>query len=273
MISMLRQLFIFVREFGLHGLTLFLRYLSLRFGIGSEIQVLNIPKIKNPVHLRKLTSDCEVFFQIFVQRGYDFSGFHQNSYLEQTYETAVSKHQSPVIIDCGANIGLSSIWYASRYPAARVFAIEPDRGNFTMLCRNTKSFPNIVPIHAAVWDKETTLTVVDKAAAAWAFQIEEGPADNEIPLPVITIPTVMAEAKADQILWAKIDIEGGEQALFRSNIAWLEWTTGIAIELHDWMLPGAGSSRNFLIALGQYPFEVVWRGETMFCVKKMSHQA
>src|SRR5215204_3393788 len=40
-----------------------------------------------------------------------------------TFETA---NQSPRILDCGANIGLASLFFKRHYPAARITAFEAD---------------------------------------------------------------------------------------------------------------------------------------------------
>ena len=63
----------------------------------------------------------------------------------------------------------------------------------------------------------------------------------------------------------KIDIEGGEADLFSNNDAWVDRFPLIVIELHDWLLPGTGSSRNFLRAIAGRNFDVVFRGENLFC--------
>ena len=44
-------------------------------------------------------------------------------------------------------------------------------------------------------------------------------------------------------LIVKVDIEGGEYALFRSNTAWLNHTDLLIAETHDWLFPGQDTSR------------------------------
>jgi len=70
-----------------------------------------------------------------------------------------------------------------------------------------------------------------------------------------------------RILPAKLGIEGGEDALFHSNTAWLDKIEASAVETHDWMPPDLASSRYFPVALANHPFEVVWHHGTMFRVK------
>jgi hypothetical protein len=56
----------------------------------------------------------------------------------------------------------------------------------------------------------------------------------------------------------KIDIEGGEDALFNGNTIWLDKFPLVIIELHDWMLPFSGSSRNFIKSVAQYDFDFLY---------------
>jgi FkbM family methyltransferase len=260
----LERAFRFIREFGIRGLPFYSRYLLARHGIGSAVQTITLPGLTAPIKLRKATSDPEVFYQVFVFKTYDFSYYQQYSYLESIYQRAVANGERPLIIDCGASIGLSSIWYALRFPKARIYAVEPNKGNFAMLQTNVKAYSNIVPLHAAIWNENARVKIIDESAEAWAFRVEQAAAGD---IAAMTVPDIMQHAAATKILLIKIDIEGAEQELFRNNIDWLNSTAAVAIELHDWMLPGAGTSGAFINALAKESYEVVWRGETMFCVK------
>jgi hypothetical protein len=59
-------------------------------------------------------------------------------------------------------------------------------------------------------------------------------------------------------------IEGGEDALFNGDTSWLGQFPLVIIELHDWMLPFSGSSRNFIKSIAQYDFDFVHKGENIF---------
>jgi len=65
---------------------------------------------------------------------------------------------------------------------------------------------------------------------------------------------------------AKIDIEGFEENLFLKNTDWVRQFPVIAIELHDWMLPGEGSSLNFFKTIANGNWDVVFHGELALCI-------
>jgi hypothetical protein len=65
------------------------------------------------------------------------------------------------------------------------------------------------------------------------------------------------------LILVKIDIEGAESEVFEAPAAWLASTTMLIIELHDWLLPGQGTSKNFLRRIVEHNFDVVLQGENL----------
>jgi tRNA1(Val) A37 N6-methylase TrmN6 len=45
------------------------------------------------------------------------------------------------IVDAGANIGMASIFFAQKYPDAKIIAVEAEASNFAMLARNVQPYP------------------------------------------------------------------------------------------------------------------------------------
>ena len=74
------------------------------------------------------------------------------------------------------------------------------------------------------------------------------------------------EVPAAQPFIAKIDIEGAEEELFSSNIAWVDRLPIIIIETHDWMLPGRASSMNFLKAICGKNRDFLFHSENIFSI-------
>lgn len=66
-------------------------------------------------------------------------------------EYAVPEGETPkVILDIGANVGVASLMFAKRFPAARIFAFEPLPENLELLRYNTRKFPQVRAIPYAL---------------------------------------------------------------------------------------------------------------------------
>jgi len=67
--------------------------------------------------------------------------------------TPSSDTGTKLIIDCGANIGLSVLFFARHYPTHKIIAFEPDPFIFDILKRNIKLFElkNIILNKKELW--------------------------------------------------------------------------------------------------------------------------
>lgn len=215
-----------------------------------------------PLHVRIATSDWGVLSQVYAHREYDIGeGAHGDALLRR-HAAILAAGRVPIIVDCGANIGLSSLWYAETFPGSRVFAIEPEPANFAMLSKNAASNAAIVPIHAAVSDHVTRITLHNVGDAPWAWQTREDAGDGSVP--TVTIPDVLAREPNGELLVVKVDIEGGELDLMRSNTDWVDAAPLVVFEDHDWMLPWKGTAHAFLSVLTRRPRAYLRRGENTF---------
>jgi len=70
-----------------------------------------------------------------------------------------TKNEEPLIIDCGANIGLSVLYFKMLYPKSHIISFEPDKDIFELLKQNIDNFDlkNIELINKAVWKDNTNL--------------------------------------------------------------------------------------------------------------------
>lgn len=190
--------------------------------------VWSLPELKHPVHLRKDTSDNDVFKQIFGKGEYDV----KLPFVPRT------------ILDGGANIGLFAVLMTNRYPNATIVSIEPDKDNFKQLSKNIEYYPNVIPIQAVIWNSNCHLQVVDNAKGAWGLQVEEAEPNNITGLPAMDVLQIMQNFGWDEIDLLKLDVEGAEAMIFKDNFEeWLGKTRMLIIELHEKEIPG--SSLNF----------------------------
>lgn len=180
------------------------------------------------------------------------------------YDDLVRRGEKPLIIDAGANIGMAALWYALKFPRATIFAIEPEISNYELLVENTRAFNDrVIPFHGGIWPRKTNLQIVNKDAGAQHFQLDAGD-DSVAGLDSVTVEEVLERSEADDILIAKIDIEGSQKALFSENTRWVERVNLIVIELDDWLFPWAGTSRPFFSCVSEYPFDYLLHGENVF---------
>ena len=233
---------------------------ALQYKLGDrsrKLFALTLPDFAAPIWLRGGTVDVRVFMQVLATKEYDISDTAQGKELRRRYDSLIASRVQPLIIDCGANIGLSGIWYARQFPEAKIIAVEPDQSNLEIASRNLAAYPNVTLVHGGVWDTPSHLSIVNPDAEPWAFQVEEGQGS----IPGFTIDQ-LSEGKP--ILVVKVDIEGAEKALFRSNTDWMDRTDLIAIELHDWLFPNFGTSQSFMKAIAGRPHQIAMRGENLF---------
>jgi FkbM family methyltransferase len=205
-----------------------------------------------PLWCRPRTSDIDVFDQIYVDREYRCLDGIDNA---------------TNIIDCGANVGYASAYFLSRFPAARVVAVEPDRGNFCAAQRNLAPFGGRVRlIHSAVWSHCCGLVVSEARSgdrAEWGVTVREALPRESPHLLAVDIPELFRAGPFERATILKIDIEGAEQQVFSSaDLSWLDRVDAIVIELH-----GAACAEAFHGAIRDRPFVVSTCDELTVCIR------
>jgi FkbM family methyltransferase len=263
--SRLRQLLKFIRVFGVAGGIRLWVNLLMQTASSSELLELNVPGLAAPIHLRR--RDLPIFWQILVMQENDFQSLPQARRMKDIYRQTLSEGKKPLIVDCGGHIGLSTVWFASRFPEAVVYCIEPDTSNFKLLQHNTSPYPNVTPLAGGIWNRACHLEISNPGSGSASFQLREvdGKIDSDQPnlLRAYTIEEVVQKSEMNRLFLVKIDIEGAESVVFQDPADWLKAATILIIELHDWLLPGQGTSKNFFKRLGENDFDVVIRGENL----------
>ena len=181
-----------------------------------------------PVWLRAGTSDGSVFRQIVGEAELDFPGVGPGVKL---------------IVDAGANVGVSSAWLSLRHPSATVVALEVEPGNLAVLRRTAERFPRVKVVAAGLWSSRARLRIANPDAACWSFQTVEAPAG---PIPAVGVSDLVAEYGPIDLL--KIDIEGGEVDALGSSDSWIGSVRVLAVELHDRFRPGCRAALDHAVA-------------------------
>jgi FkbM family methyltransferase len=147
------------------------------------------------------------------------------------------------IIDCGANIGLTALYFASVYPRARIYSVEASPQNFSLLTPNVANEPRIVPIHACIVSIPQATVLFDNHGPAWSHKLVE---NGGIRVPALTLDELLAKQGIARVDLLKMDIEGAERAVLATG-NYLNSVQHLVAELHDGF-----SFSDFSASVGRY---------------------
>ena len=145
------------------------------------------------------------------------------------FETA-SAH--PLIIDGGANIGVSSIYFKRLYPESKVIAFEADPVIFEVLRRNCSAFglTEVELVSKALWSGETVLSFQPEGSLAG--RICEGKQTGFGQ----TVETCrLRDYLQRPVALLKLDIEGAETEVLRDCADLLTNVEHIFVEHHSFL--------------------------------------
>ena len=201
----------YVRRFGVRGAIASHRRIWSKTGVVRDVE---IPGLPHPISIRPGTADASTLEKIFVWNDYDLD-----------YPAEVK-----TVIDAGANIGLSAVFFATRFPHATVVAIEPESENFRLLQLNTRHYPQVLPLRAALWSEDTSLGLSNPDDRVDSYQYR--PDSTQQTVPAFQLPSLLARFHLSNVDVLKIDIEGGERDVFALKPGWVDRVRMFIIELH-----------------------------------------
>jgi FkbM family methyltransferase len=184
------------------------------------------------VALRRHGSDFRVFGQVLRDKEYqeliELIGRYQ------------PKESVKYIIDAGANIGLTTLYFKRFFPGALTVSIEPDEENFKLLAQNVRlnGLLKVYPLKAALWKSNENLEIDNsfRDGLEWSRSVKPAQAVQRQTVPGKTVQDFMTQFEMPHIDILKIDIEGAEQYVFEDSEQveqFLSKTKFIAIEIHD----------------------------------------
>jgi len=138
-----------------------------------------------------------------------------------------SPTETPYIIDCGANIGLSVLFFKNVFPNAEIVAFEPDKNTYHTLSENIKAFglTNVIPVNKAVWNENTLLSFESDGADGGKVTSSEN---------AYKVEAVMLEPYLNKdVDLLKIDIEGAEVVVLENIQKHLPKVKRMFIEFHS----------------------------------------
>ena len=229
-----------IYQFKFKGVFIYLELLG-----KTGIATITIPQQPEKIYLRKGTSDIGVFTAIFA--------FNE-------FAVDIEVPENGVIIDCGANIGISAVYFAKRYPQATVIALEPNQANFELCQKNTHDLKNVICLKTAIWTHSCELSLQNPQDEDWAFRYNDQK-DNEITesakgekVAAVSVSDLIEKYDLKRIDIMKVDIEGAEKDLFSGeSLSWMNLVDNFIVELHDEVVPGCSSA--FYKSLNNFMFK------------------
>lgn len=187
-------------------------------------------RLKNSA--RRWPSSATLFEkQITFPDAYWFLHSMHEIFVEEVYKFQ-SPLKDPVIIDCGANIGLSILYFKKLFPGGKVIAFEPDQDIFKCMQNNIAQFgfENIELINKGVWNEETTLSFLAEGTLGGRVVDQQTTEASYI----VSIPTVRLKDYLRQpVDFLKIDIEGAEYEVMKDCADTLNNVRLLFIEYHS----------------------------------------
>jgi len=226
---------------------------------------INIGDVSRKFFYRSGTSDEGVIQQIFIQEDYALNRLRRFEDLIAYGQNQINSGLRPLIVDAGANIGASAVYFALKFPSAQGVAIEPDKDNFDLLQLNAGGL-DLEPVWGGVASSAGFMDVIDVGEGSWGFRT--GPVTtNASGVHAVTVNNIYQKHSQNCFPFiTKIDIEGGEKDLFSQNVEWIARTPLIIIELHDWLMPKGRTSSTFLRCISQHDRDFVHIGENIFSI-------
>lgn len=212
------------------------------------------PLIAEPVkHLYKLATDREYFtYCRFASRlwwvprykprsvrihnhffripdAMSFVYMYKEIFVNKIYEFPASG-PIPKILDLGANIGLSVLFFKLRYPDSEITAVEADPKIFSYLEQNIigNNMGGIKLLNKAVWNETKTIDFHSEGADMGSINPRAG--RKIMKISTIDIRDILSNTCFDFI---KMDIEGSEKVILPVCRNYLSATPFIFVEYHS----------------------------------------
>lgn len=161
--------------------------------------------------------------------GLSFAITYREIFRNQLYHFQPGAQKS-IILDCGANMGLSVLYFSLNYPKHTIIAFEPDKPIFKILKENIERFnlQNVQLIEKAVWNGEEVLRFFSDHGMGGRVETEYA---GQTPVEIETVR--LKDFLTSDVDFLKIDIEGAEGVVLNDCEAELKNLTAFFFEYHN----------------------------------------
>jgi len=154
------------------------------------------------------------------------------TWAEMVYGSTVAE-RGQTIMDIGANVGVFTLFAASRSPHASIIAIEPTPRSYGYLCSNARSnkLSNVIPVQAACGATQGRATIYRRGSEAMNCLYPGGTPLFEVD--VLTLDNLFVRFQIESCRLLKLDCEGAEyDILYAACAGTLAAIAEIRMEYH-----------------------------------------
>ena len=207
-----------------------------RFFLGKVVLKLNYYNKTRPykylLSVDRFT-ESDIYFlgkQLRIIDGPSFYSMYKEIFLDEIYKLK-NISAKPYILDCGANIGLGSIYLKATYPNAEIISFEPDAKIFKALKQNIHQsfgYSDVLLVNKGLWKEEGKLEFLSEGADGGRIKVDSD-SGNIISIEVTRLSQYL-DRKVD---FLKIDIEGAEFDVLKEIESKLINVNNIFLEYHS----------------------------------------
>lgn len=174
--------------------------------------------------VRAKTMDRSVLKEVWLKNIYDQHG--------------INVEEGDTVIDIGAHIGVFSVYAADRSKTGKVYAFEPFIENYKRLDRH-KSINHKSNLHifnkgvSSIDGTQMLFLSPDNNTGGHSLHLKNE-STNKVEIETLTLPKFCEEHQIDKIDFLKLDCEGAEFDILKSNEAILDRVVKMVLECHPY---------------------------------------
>lgn len=196
--------------------------------------IIKVNEKKLKIRIREAGSDIKVFESVILNEEYKAA---KNILVNNDKSTDL------LILDVGANIGLTTLYFNAYLPNAAFVVVEPAKSNLTLLKENLliNDLHHVQIIENAIWINNEWLKIDNsfRDGENWSLSVQEAAHIDKCQRSEMVKGITLADLyriKNMPIDLLKIDVEGAERYLFKDDefISYIQKNVEtIVIEIHD----------------------------------------
>ena len=129
-------------------------------------------------------------------------------------ELPLARAEVRSVLDIGANVGVTALYFSQLFPNAAIYAFEPAPDNFAVLAKNVANCNRIRAFNFALGAADATLELYasDNPVNFGGYSLHPAGSDTsrKVSIPVKSVASVLKDLSLEKIDVVKIDTEGAE---------------------------------------------------------------